>query len=161
LAGCAALSLVKYRFYISMPVLTYKCVTGTFGVAILGGFVLEWLRRRHSRMLYLAGVAGAWCLALAGFVTHHRDEVAGAHAYGRLRGGRCQAVPALVGARGVRTGKEERRPRAGSASMAAERRDRGRRPRVAVWLLALLPTVLCLVIGIGVVGYWTIPAQPQ
>jgi hypothetical protein len=76
LAGCAALSLVKYRFYLSVPVLAYKCVTGTFGVAILIGFALDWLHRHRSTLLYRAGIAAAWVLILAAFVTHERHEIA-------------------------------------------------------------------------------------
>ena len=73
--GCAALSLVKYRFYISVPVLAYKCVTGTFGVAVLIGFALHWLQTHRGVRLYYGSIAATWCIAVTAFVTHMRQEI--------------------------------------------------------------------------------------
>ena len=75
LAGCASLSLIKYRFYISLPVLAYKCVTGTFATALLVGFGLKWLHDQRSSGLYYAAIAATWLINLAAFVTHGREEV--------------------------------------------------------------------------------------
>ena len=75
-AGCASHSLIKYRFYMSVPVLAYKAVVGTFGVAVLVGYALQWVRTHRSPALYRACLTGTWAVILTAFVTHGRDEIA-------------------------------------------------------------------------------------
>jgi hypothetical protein len=69
-SGFAIHALVKYRPYLSVPVLTYKCMTSVVGVAYLLAFCLREVRDRLPvRLLYPACVLLTWGVLAYGALT--------------------------------------------------------------------------------------------
>jgi hypothetical protein len=70
LAGCATHCIIKYRPYMSSPVLAYKCVLGVLGVALLLSYGLMRFHQRTGTAISGRGlILAAWALLLVGTVT--------------------------------------------------------------------------------------------
>jgi hypothetical protein len=70
LTGCIDLTVMKYRLCISVPVLAYKCVTGTVAVAVLLGFALHWLQTCRGARIYDGDIAENRYVSLTAFIRH-------------------------------------------------------------------------------------------
>jgi hypothetical protein len=81
-AGFAIHALVKYRPYLSVPLLTYKCTTSNVGVAFLLGLALmyarDWLPSRKWQfaiVVVIWGVVIYGAFARPAYLTHLSREV--------------------------------------------------------------------------------------
>lgn len=61
--------LIKYRFYLSLPLFSYKCIVSTVGVSLLIAYLLMYLRNRiSSNRIYFPIIAISWLIIVyAGF----------------------------------------------------------------------------------------------
>jgi len=63
--GCLILTLMKYRFYLSLPIYEYKCVLSVTGVALLLSYLLAKLRGKiRSEKRYYAVLSVLWAVII-------------------------------------------------------------------------------------------------
>jgi hypothetical protein len=67
--GSATHVMIKYRPYMSVPALSYKCMPSILAVTYLIAFALMKLRQRFPGLLSAAVVCGCWALVLAAGLT--------------------------------------------------------------------------------------------
>ncbi len=87
LSGFATHSIIKFRPYLSVPLLAYKCMISTVAVALLLGYALDRAARRFRRRgVHLLGVVAVWAVILYGAVDrfplhNHFSQTAGLGAF--------------------------------------------------------------------------------
>jgi type VI protein secretion system component VasK len=94
-SGFFVRTFIKYRPYLSVPLLTYKCILSILGVTYLIAFVTVRLKKPlTNRAVYLGIVICIWVFILYGGITRNARLAQLAHEI--APGGRYKYIPYIL-----------------------------------------------------------------